>query len=168
MRSSRPIGYSCRTGRSSSARRRTPIALDAEVVAGAQLLRGASQSVQACHAVAAPIGEGTRSRARGGGSSNTGRLGSTMVQQNAPTRNSTPIRYSGRFQLPNHSTEYATMSGFSIAARLPTEFIVAPTTPTWLRPTSLTLPHAAPTRTIVKPVATAITVSARPSDQDAP
>ena len=37
-----------------------------------------------------------------GNSSNTGRAGSMSVQQKAPTRNSTPIRYSGRFQLPNH------------------------------------------------------------------
>src|SRR6476646_8096832 len=65
-----------------------------------------------------------------GSRSNTGRLGSTIVQQNAPTKNNTPMRYKGRFQLPNHCTEYATMSGLSIAARFPTEFIVAPTTPT--------------------------------------
>ena len=65
-----------------------------------------------------------------GRSSNTGRAGSTTVQQNAPTKNNTPMRYKGRFQLPNHCTEYATMSGLSIAARFPTEFIVAPTTPT--------------------------------------
>ena len=65
-----------------------------------------------------------------GNSSNTGRAGSTSVQQPAPTRNSVPMRYSGRFQLPNHCTEYATMSGLSIAARFPAEFIVAPTTAT--------------------------------------
>ena len=59
------------------------------------------------------------------------------------------------------------MSGFSIAARLPTEFIVAPTTPTWLRPTSITVPHAAPSVNIVKPVATAISVAARTGVEDA-
>jgi hypothetical protein len=62
--------------------------------------------------------------------------------------------------LPNHSTEYATISGLSIAARLPTEFIVAPTTPTWLRPISITVPHAAPSVNIVMPVARAMSPAA--------
>ena len=33
--------------------------------------------------------------------------------------------------MPNHWTEYATISGLSIAARFPAEFMVAPTTATW-------------------------------------
>src|SRR4029079_16978562 len=52
------------------------------------------------------------------------------------------------------------MSGLSIAARFPTEFIVAPTTPTWLRPTSITVAHAAPRVNIVRPVAAAISTAA--------
>ena len=37
---------------------------------------------------------------------------------------------------------------------------MAPTTPTWLRPTSITVPHAAPSVNIVMPVATAMSVAA--------
>ena len=44
------------------------------------------------------------------------------------------------------------MSGLSMAIRLPIEFIVPPTTPTWLPPISMTVPHAAPSVNIVRPV----------------
>ena len=55
--------------------------------------------------VVAPTCEGAEPWSRTGASAKTGCSGSTAIQQNAPTRNSTPIRYSGRFQLPNHWTE---------------------------------------------------------------
>ena len=42
------------------------------------------------------------------------------------------------------------MSGFSMATMLPTEFMVPPTTPTWLPPISITAPQAAPSVNIVR------------------
>ena len=58
------------------------------------------------------------------------------------------------------------MSGLSMATRLPIEFIVPPTTPTWLPPISMTVPHAAPSVNIVTPVATAINKAASTGDAD--
>ena len=55
--------------------------------------------------VVAPTCEGAEPWSRTGASAKTGCSGSTAIQHTAPTRNSTPIKYSGRFQLLNHWTE---------------------------------------------------------------
>src|SRR5919107_3448008 len=71
------------------------------------------------------------------------------------------------FQLPNHATEYATMSGHSSEAICPAVFIAAPTTATWLRPTSMHVAHAAPSVNIAAAVANAISTAAVTGSSDA-